>query len=174
MPIPMQQAKQVKLLILDVDGVMTDGRLYYSDTGHETKAFHSLDGQGLTMLGKTGVKLALITGRQSTLVEQRARDLNIAYVYQGVLDKLASFEELLLKSGFNAEECGYMGDDVVDLPPMRRVAFAVAVPHSPAIVRENAHYVTSAAGGNGAVREVCEYIMQAQGTYEALLAYYLR
>jgi 3-deoxy-D-manno-octulosonate 8-phosphate phosphatase (KDO 8-P phosphatase) len=168
------QAKQVKLLILDVDGVMTDGSLYFSDTGHEMKTFNSLDGHGLNMLKTTGVKIAILTGRQSKLVELRAQNLNIDYVYQGVHDKLLTFEELLRVSGFAAQECGYIGDDIIDLPPMRRVAFAATVPHSPAIVRENAHYVARAAGGRGAIREICELIMQAQGTYDALVAHYLR
>lgn len=168
------RAKQVKLLILDVDGVMTDGCLYFSDTGHEMKTFNSLDGHGLTMLRKTGVKLAIITGRTSKLVELRAQNLSIEYVYQGVQDKLVTFHELLAASGFAAEECGYIGDDLIDLPPMRRVAFAAAVPDAPQLVRDHAHYVAKAAGGRGAVREVCEFIMQAQGTYDDLVTYYLR
>lgn len=169
----LEQAKQVRLMIFDVDGVMTDGRLYFNDAGEELKAFNSLDGHGLKMLQQSGVKLAIITGRTSNLVLHRARNLGIEYVYQGAHDKRASFEELIREVGVTAEECGYMGDDVIDLPVMRRVAFAAAVPDSPALVRQYAHYVTGSQGGAGAVREVCELIMQSQNTLEAALAPYL-
>lgn len=168
------QLEQVKLLILDVDGVMTDGRLYLTDSGEEIKAFHSLDGQGITLLRQTQIKVAIITGRQSRLVDFRAKNLNIDYVYQGVGDKLLAFEQLLVEAGLSAEQCAYIGDDIVDLPPMRRVAFAATVPNAPAILLEHAHYITKKNAGMGAVREVCELIMRAQGSYDALLAHYLR
>lgn len=168
------QLKKLKLLILDVDGVLTDGHLYFSDSGHEMKAFHSLDGHGIAMLRQTGVKVAILTGRQSTLVSLRAQNLRIDYVYQGAHDKLQAFEDLLIEAQVDAKECAYVGDDVIDLPPMRRVAFAVAVRNAPSIVREHAHYITVFSGGSGAVREVCELIMRAQGTYDQLLAHYLR
>lgn len=167
-------ARNVRLMIFDVDGVMTDGALYYNDAGEEMKAFNSRDGHGLRMLAGTGVKLAIITGRQSKLVQHRADNLNIDYVYQGAHDKRQAFESLLAAAGVAAAECGYMGDDVIDLPVMTRVPFAVAVPQSPDIVRQHAHYVTVHQGGNGAVREVCECIMQAQGTLDGVLAQYLR
>ena len=167
-------AKAVRLMIFDIDGVMTDGRLYYTDSGEEFKAFHALDGHGLKMLQQSGVKLAIITGRTSQLVAHRARNLGIDYVYQGAHDKLASFESLLAEVGVSAGECGFMGDDVIDLPVMRRVAFAVSVPDSPELVRKYAHYVTGRQGGSGAVREVCELIMHAQDTLDAAMAPYLR
>jgi len=170
----LERAQPVKLMIFDVDGVMTDGSLFYTDAGEEIKAFNSLDGHGLKMLTGTGVQLAIITGRTSRLVEHRARNLGVQHLIQGAHDKLASFEQLLLETGYTAEQCGYMGDDVIDLPVMRRVNFAVAVPDSPTLVRQHAHYVTGARGGHGAVREVCEFIMQAQGTFDALMAHYLR
>lgn len=166
--------KKLKLLILDVDGVLTDGRLYFSDSGDEIKAFHSLDGHGITMLRKTGVKVALLTGRQSKLVALRAQNLHLDYVYQGARDKLAAFESLLSEAQVKAEECAYVGDDVIDLPPMRRVAFAIAVRNAASIVKEHAHYITVLEGGCGAVREVCDLIMRGQGTYDELLAHYLR
>lgn len=169
-----EHLKKLKLLILDVDGVLTDGRLYFSDSGDEIKAFHSLDGHGITMLRQTGVKVAIVTGRQSKLVALRAKNLHVDYVYQGVHDKLEAFESLLVEAGVKADECAYIGDDVIDLPPMRRVAFAVAVRNASNIVREHAHYITSLCGGMGAVREVCEVIMRAQDTYDELLAHYLR
>jgi 3-deoxy-D-manno-octulosonate 8-phosphate phosphatase (KDO 8-P phosphatase) len=167
------KANAVRLMIFDVDGVMTDGSLFYSDSGEELKAFNSLDGHGLKMLHTSGVKLAIITGRTSKLVEKRAKDLGVDYLYQGAHDKGASFEELLKVAGLSADDCGYMGDDVIDLPVMRRVAFAVAVPDSPQLVRKHAHYISGSQGGRGAVREVCEYLMQAQGTFDAAMAPYL-
>ncbi|WP_157669525.1 3-deoxy-manno-octulosonate-8-phosphatase KdsC [Chitinibacter sp. GC72] len=168
-----EQAKQVKLMIFDVDGVMTDGGLYFTDAGEELKAFNSLDGHGLKMLQNSGVKLAIITGRQSQLVAHRARNLGIDYVHQGAHDKLASFQALLAEVGVSAQDCGYMGDDVIDLPVMRRVAFAVSVPAAPELVQQYAHYVTGRQGGHGAVREVCELIMQSQNTWDAAMAPYL-
>ena len=169
-----ERAKAVRLMIFDVDGVMTDGGLYYTDAGEELKAFNSLDGHGLKMLRQSGVKLAIITGRNSRLVEHRARNLGIDFLHQGAHDKLASFERLLAEAGVTPEQCGYMGDDVIDLPVMRRVAFSVAVPAAPELVQQHAHYVTGRQGGHGAVREVCELIMASQGTLDAALAPYLR
>lgn len=169
----LERAQTVRLMIFDVDGVMTDGGLYYTDSGEELKAFNSLDGHGLKMLRQSGVQLAIISGRKSRLVEHRARNLGIDHLIQGAHDKRAAFEGLIAELGFTPEQCGYMGDDVIDLPVMRRVSFAVAVPDSPTLVRQHAHYVTGARGGNGAVREVCEVIMQAQGTLDAQLAPYL-
>jgi 3-deoxy-D-manno-octulosonate 8-phosphate phosphatase (KDO 8-P phosphatase) len=166
-------AKAVKLMIFDVDGVMTDGGLYYTESGEELKAFNTLDGHGLKMLQASGVKLAIITGRTSKLVEHRARNLGLDYLYQGAHNKLEVFQQLLLEAGVQPEQCGYMGDDVVDLPVMRRVAFSVAVPDAPQIVRQHAGYVTVARGGFGAVREACELVMREQGTLDAALAPYL-
>jgi 3-deoxy-D-manno-octulosonate 8-phosphate phosphatase (KDO 8-P phosphatase) len=170
----LERAQPIRMMIFDVDGVMTDGSLYYTDAGEELKAFNSLDGHGLKMLRSSGVQLAIITGRTSRLVEHRARNLGIDHLIQGAHDKLEAFQRLLDDTGFTPEQCGYMGDDVVDLPVMRRVAFAVAVPDSPTLVRQHAHYVTGTRGGNGAVREACEVVMQAQGTLEAQLAPYLK
>ena len=169
-----EAAKKVRLIIFDVDGIMTDGRLYLSDDGSETKAFHALDGHGLRMLQDSGVRAAIITGRTSKLVEHRAKNLNIDLVYQGSSDKLASFNDLLSKTGLQAHECAYMGDDVIDLPVMRRVALAITVPHASNLMRQHAHVVTQAPAGFGAVREACELIMHAQGTFDAIHAWYLR
>ena len=169
-----EKAKAVRLMIFDVDGVMTDGGLHYSDSGVEIKVFNSRDGHGIKALKASGVKLAIITGRTSQALAQRAAQFNVEYLYQGVEDKLAVFHEILADAGLTPAECGYMGDDVVDLPVMRRVAFAVAVPDAPEIVRQHAHYISGLPGGRGAVREVCDLIMQAQGTLESSLAHYLR
>ena len=156
-----------------MDGVLTDGALYYSDAGEEMKAFNVHDGHGMRMLQSSGVRLAIITSRQSRCVELRARNLGIDFLYQGVADKRVAFEELLRKLGLPAAAASYMGDDVIDLPVLRRCGLAIAVPAACALVRRHAHYVTLAPGGQGAVREACELIMHIQGTIEAQLARYL-
>lgn len=166
-------AKPIKLVIFDVDGVMTDGRLYLSDDGQETKAFNSLDGHGMKMLKRSGVELAIITGRTSRVVEMRAANLGIARLYQGVEDKLAAYLQLLAEMQLEPAATAFMGDDVVDLPAMRRCGLALTVPEAPALVKQHAHYVTTLGGGRGAVREVCEAIMRAQQTFEAQMAQYL-
>jgi 3-deoxy-D-manno-octulosonate 8-phosphate phosphatase (KDO 8-P phosphatase) len=166
-------ARDIRLLIMDVDGVLTDGRIFLTATGEEIKAFNTLDGHGLKMLQSTGVRLAIITGRAASCVEHRARGLGIDHYFAGVQDKRAAFEALLSETGLTPEACAYIGDDVVDLPVMRRVALAVSVPDAPSVVRQHAHYVTVRQAGHGAVREACELIMHAQGTLEALIAGYL-
>ncbi|MDN0077503.1 HAD family hydrolase [Crenobacter sp. SG2303] len=166
-------ARRVKLLVMDVDGVLTDGSIFITASGEEIKAFNTLDGHGLKMLQATGVKLAIITGRDAPGVAHRARGLGIDYYYAGIQDKRAALAKLLDESGVSADECAYIGDDVVDLPVMRRVALAAAVPESPSLVRQHAHYVTGASGGRGAVRELAELIMQAQGTFGAAMEPYL-
>ncbi|MBI5750978.1 MAG: HAD family hydrolase [Hydrogenophilales bacterium] len=168
------RAARVKLLIFDVDGVLTDGSLYLDDEGREIKAFFSLDGHGIKMLKKSGVEIAIITGRTSNLMRVRAKNLNIDHLYQGAEDKLETFMELSAKLGMAAEQIAVMGDDVVDLPMMRRSGFSVCVPAAPESVRQYAHYVTRLPGGKGAAREVCELIMRAQGTLDAQLAPYLK
>jgi 3-deoxy-D-manno-octulosonate 8-phosphate phosphatase (KDO 8-P phosphatase) len=164
----------LKLMAFDVDGVLTDGRLYYTDDGVETKTFHALDGQGMNMLRAAGLKLALITSRRSALVERRARDLGIHYCYQGVAVKRDALDEIMGEQKLEARQVGYMGDDLFDLGAMTRAGFAASVPSAPAAVRQRAHYVTARAGGDGAVREVCELILQAQGALERLIAEYLK
>lgn len=169
----LSQAKAIRLIAFDVDGIMTDGGLYLSDTGDEFKRFNSLDGHGLKMLRASGVELAIITGRTSRCVELRARNLGITHLHQGVEDKLSAMQALLEELKIPASAAAYMGDDVVDLPVMRRVALSLTVPEAPQIVRDHAHYVSRRGGGCGAVREVCELIMSAQGTLGAQLASYL-
>ncbi|WP_018152138.1 KdsC family phosphatase [Leeia oryzae] len=167
------RAKKIRLMAFDVDGVLTDGRLYLNDRGEEMKAFNTLDGHGLKMLQASGVELAIITGRKSETVALRSKNLGIKHVFQGVEHKKAAFAELLATLGVAPEEAGFMGDDVVDLPPMRMSGLAVSVPAAPEVVRQYAHYVTQKQGGEGAVRELCEAIMAAQGTLVAQLAPYL-
>jgi 3-deoxy-D-manno-octulosonate 8-phosphate phosphatase (KDO 8-P phosphatase) len=166
-------AKHIRLIAFDVDGIMTDGGLYLSDSGEEFKRFNSLDGHGLKMLKASGVELAIITGRTSRCVELRAKNLGITRVQQGVHDKRAAMQQLLADLGIAPEHAAFMGDDVVDLPAMSRVGLAISVPAAPQVVRERAHYVTQRQAGHGAVREVCEWLMSAQGTLDAQLAPYL-
>lgn len=167
------RARKVRLIIFDVDGVLTDGTLYLSDSGEEMKGFNTLDGHGMKMLKAAGVELAIISGRKSRCVELRAQNLGISLLYQGVEDKLTAFQELLATLGLAPEAAAFMGDEVVDLPAMRRAGLALTVPDAPSVVKQHAHYVTHLAGGKGAAREVCELIMLAQGNLDAQLARYL-
>jgi 3-deoxy-D-manno-octulosonate 8-phosphate phosphatase (KDO 8-P phosphatase) len=167
------RAKAVRLAMFDVDGVLTDGGLHYSDSGEEVKVFDVRDGLGMKMLQTSGVALAIITSRKSQCVARRAADLAIDHLFQGVEEKLGAFETLIAKLKLTPRECAYMGDDLVDLPVLTRCGLAVSVPEAPAAVRSRAHYVTQAGGGRGAAREASELIMQAQGTFEARLAAFL-
>ncbi|HHI94067.1 MAG TPA: 3-deoxy-manno-octulosonate-8-phosphatase KdsC [Gammaproteobacteria bacterium] len=168
------RAAQIKLLIFDVDGVLTDGRLIFGDDGQEYKAFHSRDGHGMKMLQNSGVAVGIITGRTSKVVEHRMTNLGIEHVYQGKLEKLPAFEELVAKLGLKAEQVAYMGDDVVDLPIMLRVGLAVATKDAHALVGKHAHWQAPHNGGQGAARDLCELIMEAQGTLDAAMQHYLR
>ena len=165
------RARAVKIAIFD--GVMTDGTLFLCDSGEEMKAFNVLDGHGLKMLKQSGVDIAIITSRSSRSVERRAQNLDIQHVYQGSQDKLATFVSLLEAVGLKDNEACYMGDDVIDLRVMRRAGLAVSVPAAPTLVKQHAHYITQAGGGRGAVRECCEMIMMAQGTFDAAMSEYL-
>jgi 3-deoxy-D-manno-octulosonate 8-phosphate phosphatase (KDO 8-P phosphatase) len=158
-----ERAKRLKLMIFDVDGVMTDGTLYYSERGEELKAFNTRDGHGVKMLKQSGVEVALITARSSRAVELRAANLGIAHLYQGVEDKRDAYAALLAQLGLAAEQSGYMGDDLLDLPLITRCGFAATVAAAPAALRSRSHFVARAGGGHGAVREVCEFILDAQG-----------
>jgi 3-deoxy-D-manno-octulosonate 8-phosphate phosphatase (KDO 8-P phosphatase) len=164
------RARGIRVAVFDVDGILTDGTLYVTASGEELKAFNVLDGHGMKMLQEAGVALAIISSRSSRCVEHRARNLGIELLFQGASDKLAAFNELLGRCGFAATATAYAGDDVLDLPVMRRCGLAVTVPDAPAIVRHHAHYVTRARGGRGAARETCELIMQAQGSLAPRLA----
>jgi 3-deoxy-D-manno-octulosonate 8-phosphate phosphatase (KDO 8-P phosphatase) len=169
----LSQAQSIRLIAFDVDGIMTDGGLYLTDSGEEFKRFNSLDGHGLKMLKASGVELAIITGRTSRCVELRAHHLGISHLYQGVHDKLASMKKMLAQLKLPLDAVAFMGDDVIDLPVMLRVGLAISVPSAPNVVRDRAHYITERDGGHGAVREACELLMSAQGTLDAQLAPYL-
>jgi 3-deoxy-D-manno-octulosonate 8-phosphate phosphatase (KDO 8-P phosphatase) len=169
----LEQAAKVQLMGFDIDGVMTDGRLYFGPEGDFCKAFFSRDGLGLKLLAKSGVKLAIITGRDSPIVTKRAANLGIELVMQGVEDKRTAMAELLARENLNFAQCGYMGDDMIDLPLLRACGFSTTVPDAHALVRQHACYVAQAPAGAGAVREVCELILRAQGTWERVMAPYL-
>lgn len=168
-----ERASRIRLLVLDVDGVLTDGRLFFTAEGQEIKAFDTQDGHGIKMLRQSGVEVAIITGRISPLVEHRARNLGITRLYQGREDKLVALRELLPELNVGLNETAYVGDDLPDLPAIMASGLGIAVANAHAFVRTNADHVTKAAGGRGAVREVCDLILSAQGKLDALHAHYL-
>jgi len=167
-----EKARAVKLLILDADGVLTDGRIVYTDRGEEVKAFNVKDGHGLKLLMRAGIRVAIITGRNSPAVEHRARDLGIDRVFQKALNKIETYEELRATEKLRDEEICMVGDDLPDLPVLRRCGFAVAVADSVEDVKRAADYVTSKEAGKGAIREVCDIILKAQGLWETVTARY--
>jgi 3-deoxy-D-manno-octulosonate 8-phosphate phosphatase (KDO 8-P phosphatase) len=167
------RARLVRLAIFDVDGVLTDGALVFSGSGEELKVFNVLDGHGMRLLQDTGVALAVITSRASRALETRMRGLGIDLLYQGVQEKLPAFNELLGRQGITPEAASFIGDDLQDLPLIRRCGLAATVPGAPSLVRRHAHYVTRSRGGHGAVREFCDFIMHAQGTLRARQAAFL-
>ena len=167
------RAARIRLMIFDVDGILTDGSLHYGPDGEMVKTFNVLDGHGIKLLQQAGIATAIISARQSALVARRASDLGIRHLFQGVHDKRAAFDQLLAHTGIAAEEAGFVGDDVIDLPILLRVGFAASVPNGHAEVRSRVHYVTQASGGGGAARELCDFILRAQGKYEAAMAPYL-
>ena len=169
----LEKASRIRLVIFDVDGVLTDGSLYLGDDGQEYKAFNSRDGHGMKMLQNSGVAIGIITGRTSQVVSHRMGSLGIEHVYQGQQDKLPAFEELLQKLALAPEQVAYVGDDVVDLPILIRVGLAIAVQDAHPLVKQHSHWITPSAGGRAAAREVCELIMQAQGTLDGQLKHYL-
>ncbi|MGY6275941.1 3-deoxy-manno-octulosonate-8-phosphatase KdsC [Methylomonas sp. MgM2] len=168
-----ETVKQLRLLILDVDGVLTDGRLFFDDHGREYKCFHARDGHGLKLLRQSGVDVAVISGRKSNSVTSRMQSLGITRVYQGHEDKRSAFLEILRTLDLSPKHVAYVGDDVLDLPVMIQVGFSVAVADANFAVKQRANWCTQTAGGLGAVREVCDLIMQVQGTFDAMLQKYL-
>ncbi|MFF7707015.1 HAD hydrolase family protein [Pseudomonas sp. NPDC007930] len=169
----LERARRVKIAIFDVDGVLTDGRLYFLEDGSEFKTFNTLDGQGIKMLGNSGVITAIISGRKTAAVERRAKALGISHLYQGREDKLVVLDELLGQLGLEYQDVAYLGDDLPDLPVIRRAGLGMAVANAAPFVREHARAVTQARGGEGAAREFCELILKAQGKLETLLGSYL-
>lgn len=168
-PQALERASRVRLMIFDVDGVLTDGRLLAGPEGEVIKAFDTLDGHGIKLLAQSGITPAIITGRRSGIVAWRMRELGIAHVYQGVQDKRTAFADVLAKTGVTADACGYMGDDWPDLPVLLQVGFAACPAQAHREVRARCHYVAQAEGGRGAAREVCDLLLRAHGAYDALL-----
>ena len=167
------RARKIRLLILDVDGVLTDGKLYFCNDGSETKTFNTLDGHGIKLLRRSGVEVAIISGRSSEPVERRARELGITHLVQGREDKLVALQELLKENPRDLETIAFMGDDYPDLTVMRRVGLALTVADAGQVMVDNAHWQSGRRGGEGAVREACDLIMRAQGTFDQALAHYL-
>jgi len=159
---------RVRLMIFDVDGVLTNGRVIYLDNGTEIKEFDAQDGHGIKLLQRAGVEVALISGRACPAVEHRAAGLGIQRVYQGIKIKVEAYRQLLADTGYEEHETGYMGDDLIDIPVMRRAGFAVAVPNAVSHVFPYAHYITRASGGRGAAREVCEMILMAKNLWDTV------
>jgi 3-deoxy-D-manno-octulosonate 8-phosphate phosphatase (KDO 8-P phosphatase) len=159
----LERARQVRLMAFDVDGVLTDGRLWYGEHGEVVKGFNALDGHGLRLMKESGIAVALVTGREGPIVARRAAELGIALVQQGVRDKARAIAALAQEHGYALSEVGYMGDDIIDLTALQRVGFAASVPNAPPYVSQVAHWVSSVPGGSGAVRECCDVILASQG-----------
>jgi 3-deoxy-D-manno-octulosonate 8-phosphate phosphatase (KDO 8-P phosphatase) len=169
----LERARGVRLMVFDVDGVLTDGTLLYGPGGEQMKTFHAFDGHGMKMLAESGVACALLSGRHSAAVALRAAELGIVDVLQGIEDKLAAFQRLLEEKRLPLQDTGYMADELVDLPVLTRCGFACAPHEAPEAVRARVHYVAAAAAGRGAAREVCELVMRAQRKFEQALGKYL-
>ena len=168
-PMLLERASGIRLMALDVDGVMTDGKIYFDSAGNELKAFNTRDGLGMKALQRCGIRLAIITGRNSPMVAQRAAQLDIDFVFQGRTDKLEAYMQLLDKSGLEEHQICYAGDDWIDLPILQRCGLAITVPSADPEVKDRVHWVTTRAGGEGAVREMCDLILTAQGHHQRLL-----
>ncbi len=168
------RAARVRLLLMDCDGVLTDGRLWLLENGDERKSFNVKDGLGLELFHRAGLQTGIISGRTSSALERRARDLGVAFVRQGAQDKILVFEELIAQAGVAESEVAFVGDDLADIVIMRRSEFGVAVADAAAETRSIAHYVTRANGGEGAVREVVEIILKAQGRWADLVREYVQ
>jgi len=167
-----ERCARIEMLVLDVDGVLTDGRIVYTDAGEELKAFHVRDGSGLKLWTSLGKHAGIITGRRSAIVERRAKELGIAHVIQGADDKKAALAQMLRTVGIAADACGAIGDDIVDVPVLRTCGLAIAVADACPEAKEDANYVTDAKGGCGAVREAIELILRAQGHWQAIVQRY--
>jgi len=173
-PDALARARRVRLVIFDVDGVLTDGKLWYGPGGEELKAFHAFDGHGVHLLRMARLDTAIISGRDSQAVEERAKELGIRHVVQGADNKLAAFRQMTRRLKIQPASVAYMGDDVVDLPILTRCGFACAPHEAPEDVRRRVHYIASAAAGHGAAREVCEFILEVQGKLGRVMQRYLK
>ena len=170
----LQKASGIRLIIFDVDGVLTDGSLLFSEQGEEHKLFNARDGHGIKMAQAADIDIAILSGRRSSAVEKRMAGLGVRHVYQGLEAKIPAFEALLAQLNLTADRVAYVGDDVIDLPVMKRVGLAIAVQDAHPLVRQHAHWQTMQPGGRGAAREVCELVMEAQGRLQPALEAYLK
>ncbi len=171
-PSILERAQNIRLLICDVDGVLTDGRLYFTPEGEELKSFHARDGHGIKLVQRAGIDTAVISGRNSKAVALRMESLGVRHVFQGQEHKLPTFLNLLDELGITADQVAFVGDDLLDLPLLRRVGLAVAVADSHFTILNSAHWITSQPGGMGAVREVCDLLLTAQNKLEAIIESY--
>ena len=165
----LEKLKPIKLLLLDVDGVLTAGEVIYNDNGEETKIFYVHDGLGLRMIMKAGIQVALITGRRSKALAYRCKNLGIEKLYEGVRDKVAVLEQIMAETGLSIEEIAYMGDDLPDLAIMKKAGLPIAVANAHELIKSQARLITTANGGSGAVREICEALLKAQGVWEKII-----
>lgn len=163
----------IQLLVLDVDGVLTSGSVYYSNQGLEMKAFHIQDGLGLKLLQKAGLEIAVISAKQSDIVERRLKELNVSHVYLGYEEKLPAFEDLKIKTKLDNKQIAYMGDDLLDMPILKRVGFSITVPGAPDIIKQEVHWITKKRGGRGAVREACDFILHTKKIYDQVIQSYM-
>ncbi len=169
-PAVIERARQIRLMCFDIDGILTDGSLWYSEHGEAVKRFNALDGHGLRLMRESGIAIALITGREGPIVAHRAADLGISLVMQGIRDKLKTVTELAAQQAITLDQVGFMGDDLLDLSAMQRVGFAASVPSAPSYVAQAAHWVSTRQGGHGAARECCDLILAAQGRLAAFFS----
>lgn len=169
-----EKARRVKILIVDIDGVMTDGRIVYSIYGDELKFFDVQDGFGISLLNRVGIKTVIITAKKSRVVKLRARDLKVAKAYAGNIDKLIPFADILKRFKVSAEEICFIGDDLIDVPVLKKVGFAVSVPNGTDEARAVAHHITTKSGGRGAVREICDLILKSQGKWDEATGKFLK
>lgn len=169
-----KKAKRIKLLLMDVDGVLTDGKLYYTERGEEIKVFNVRDGLGIKMLQKVGIKTGVISGRNSKPLINRLKELGVEEIHLGYNEKLPLLENIISRNSLSYEEVAFIGDDYVDVPVLKKVGFPISVNDAPDLVKKVALYVTKANGGNGAVREAIEYLLELRGELEGLLKYYLQ
>jgi len=167
-----EKLKKIKMLILDVDGVMTDGRIIMDDEGRQLKNFDVRDGHGLKIIQRYGIKVVILTGRKSEVVNHRAHDLEIKEIYQGALNKKEVFQKILIKHKLAASAVAFVGDDIIDIPVLRQVGFSAAVADAVDVVKKSVHYITKHKGGRGAVREICEMILQSQGKWQEIAGKY--
>jgi 3-deoxy-D-manno-octulosonate 8-phosphate phosphatase (KDO 8-P phosphatase) len=172
MDVILQKARKIRLLLLDVDGILTDGRILYDENGREIKIFHVHDGQGIRWLQKEGIEVGFLSGRSSLSVEMRAKELGISFLFQGIKDKIKIFERILQKTRLDSEQVGYMGDDFIDLALLKKVGLSISVINGHPLIQKEVDYVTKAAGGFGAVREVSEFIIKAQDKWDFILKKY--